>query len=340
MKRSGMKIRCLCSSGQSTVECGDETTFGDFQEIIQKHTNIIPSRQRLRFRMPSKLIECSDTSTKIKTLGIQSGECICVDELDVPEPVQTTTPTPAPTQSSSSNNSAGGTTSNNKKVQPLSTIPECIAPDMFVEGCMMRCVVPADNSCLFNSLALVCEGDRSRSGAQHIRQAVADYILAHGDIYTKPVLDDKEPKEYCEWITSKQHWGGAIELAVLSHVFQTEIAAVDIKTTRVDVYGQDQEEEYHRRVYLLYDGIHYDGIGFRFCEGIDEDGYLTLFSPADPLPMQKSQQMAAELKKAHAFTDVGSFTLKCLICGKGLAGETEAVKHGRETGHTNFSEYA
>lgn len=37
-----------------------------------------------------------------------------------------------------------------------------------------------------------------------------------------------------------------------------EIAAYDIQTRRVDVYGEDQG--YTERAFVLYDGLHYDAL--------------------------------------------------------------------------------
>ena len=35
----------------------------------------------------------------------------------------------------------------------------------------------------------------------------------------------KENAEYCKWILDKNHWGGAVELSILSKHFAREIAA-------------------------------------------------------------------------------------------------------------------
>ncbi len=47
-------------------------------------------------------------------------------------------------------------------------------------------------------------------------------------------------------------WGGAIELSILSRHLGREIAAFDIQTQRVDIYGQDAG--YGERVMVIYDG--------------------------------------------------------------------------------------
>ena len=47
-------------------------------------------------------------------------------------------------------------------------------------------------------------------------------------------------------------WGGAIELSILSRHMRREVAAFDILTKRVDVYGEGAG--YGERVMLIYDG--------------------------------------------------------------------------------------
>ena len=50
-------------------------------------------------------------------------------------------------------------------------------------------------------------------------------------------------------------------------------------------------------------------------------------------------EVAAAANRARQFTDTASFTLRCLVCQKGLCGEKDALAHAKETGHANFAEY-
>ena len=47
--------------------------------------------------------------------------------------------------------------------------------------------------------------------------------------------------------------------------------------------------------------------------------------------------LAKELNSKSQFTDVNKFSLVCLVCRMPLQGNVEAVSHGKETGHSNFS---
>lgn len=56
------------------------------------------------------------------------------------------------------------------------------------------------------------------------------------DVYTEAVLG-KPPKEYSEWILDPTHWGGELELFILSQYYGAEIVAIEIKSQHCYVYG-------------------------------------------------------------------------------------------------------
>lgn len=87
--------------------------------------------------------------------------------------------------------------------------------------------------------------------ASSLRSVVAEAILHNPSIWNEAVLG-KDPVEYASWIQDPKKWGGAIELSILSQEFGIEIAAFDIQTKRVDMYGQN--EAYKERVFVVYDG--------------------------------------------------------------------------------------
>lgn len=62
-----------------------------------------------------------------------------------------------------------------------------------------------------------------------------------------------------------EHWGGAIELSILARHFAISIAALDVRSRRCDLYGEDQG--YAERVFVIYDGIHYDALAVAAFEG-------------------------------------------------------------------------
>jgi hypothetical protein len=49
--------------------------------------------------------------------------------------------------------------------------------------------------------------------------------------------------------------------------------------TIAHLLGEDQN--YIQRIYLLYDGIHYDPVAYTFAKELPEDSDVTIFSPQD-----------------------------------------------------------
>ena len=199
---------------------------------------------------------------------------------------------------------------------------------------IIRRIIPADNSCLFNSVAYAAENKQKTSG-NHLREIIAVFVQSDPVTYNEAYLD-KSPQEYVSWILKETSWGGAIELAILSKYFQKQIAAVSIQNARMDLFGQ--EENYTERIYVIYDGIHYDVLARNKSEQEPEATDETVFSVDDQSAFEGALDLAQELQKKKQYTDVANFSLMCGTCYTGLKGEKEALEHNKATGHTNFQE--
>ena len=55
--------------------------------------------------------------------------------------------------------------------------------------------------------------------------------------------------------------------------------------------------------------------------------------------MAEAAALARRAQQAGKFTDTARFTLRCLVCQRGLTGQAEAVAHAKASGHTNFAEF-
>lgn len=88
-----------------------------------------------------------------------------------------------------------------------------------------------------------------------LRDVISQQISNDKETYNEAILGKSNP-EYCEWIKKPSSWGGAIEVAILSGYYGIEIDVVDIRNDLIQRFGEDQQ--YGMRVFLLYDGIHYD----------------------------------------------------------------------------------
>eukprot|EP01050_Picozoa_sp_SAG11_P011391 SAG11_NODE_1205_length_5529_cov_6.569797_1_plen_488_part_00 len=219
-------------------------------------------------------------------------------------------------------------------------------------GELHRRAVPADNSCLFNAVGYLCQGDRELSSGPPLRRLVAEAVLAAPERYSSAFLD-KPPAEYAAWIQSAEHWGGAIELMILAEHFRAVLSCVCIQTGRVDHYGQGQG--YSSRGLLVYDGIHYDPLALQLAGvGAQQHGAeaeaeaarkavramdVTLFAVDEQSVLQAAQALGKAAQEKRQFTDAASFTLRCLVCQQGLTGQEQAIAHATATGHQNFSQY-
>jgi len=272
---------------------------------------------RIRSGYPPKPLTGGDPAAAASSV-FPSGEALIVEENDDPSVVM-----PATGQGAAS------------KVKRPEAPTE--APPVNTSGTGVRRVVDADNSCLFTSLGYVLLG-KDRSAGMNLRKVVAEEILADQLTYNEAVLN-MEPMAYSDWIQHKDHWGGGIELAILSDHFSAEIVAWDVQSLRADKYGQGKD--YKQCVHVMYDGLHYDALALSMLEGApeSEDFDITVFHPQDTYVDTQAKAVVAQLKAAKQYTDTQSFQLRCLVCQKGLVGESDAVEHAKQTGHQNFAEY-
>lgn len=302
-----LNLRCQFGSGQRQPIKGltEESTLDELQALIFSITQIQPDKQCIKSGYPPKALNLSGAETNtLKTVGLRSGDTLIIEELKdgVNGGVQSQPPTQAAAVS----------------VPPPRPIRK-----------MVRKIVPADNSCLFASISFVVLSDTAFK--DDLRMLAANTIASDPTTYNDAFLG-KSNWEYCEWLTKKDHWGGAIELNVFSQHYQMEINAVDVQSGRIDRFGEDNK--YPNRVFVMYDGIHYDPMG------LEENGKIvqTVFPTDQPQYQAQALQVANELKKNRQFTDLAGFTLRCMICNTPLKGQTQAQQHAKETGHMNFGE--
>ena len=126
-------------------------------------------------------------------------------------------------------------------------------------------------------------------------------------------------------------------MSILSKYYSVEIAAVSIQTARIDLFGEGVG--YSQRIFVIYDGIHYDVMVKNHSENSNEAADVSVFSVNDMNTYEEVIRYAQELKANKKFTDINTFTLMCSDCSVGLVGEQAAIIHAQQTGHTNFSEY-
>ncbi len=93
--------------------------------------------------------------------------------------------------------------------------------------------MPDDNSCMFTAVGGALSID---DPSRVLRQNVVDYILSHPEEYPKVVLGD-EPSRYTSRMKQLDTWGGAIELSILSKIYDIEISSIDVKVGDKHTHG-------------------------------------------------------------------------------------------------------
>ncbi|XP_057376067.1 ubiquitin thioesterase OTU1-like [Daphnia carinata] len=304
---SKMQLRVKHKGGQSVISTLTLTSRVDqLLDELSKSTQIPVHLVKILRGFPPIALDISDKSVSLGDCGLQERDTLLVEELPV---VQSSECLP-------SAHSEGG-------AELLKDAPT---------GILMRKVVPSDNSCLFTSIGFCLSGKPDPTSSSFMRELVASTVVSQTEQYNEALLG-KPNKEYKKWILQDDSWRGAIELAILSSYFGLEIDVVNTQHSLINKFGEDQN--YGQRILLIYDGIHYDPL---YLEPFDGSSNKTLFPTTDTSVLQQAEELAAEARASHQFTDVNHFTLKCMVCHCFLTGQTQAQQHAKETGHTNFGE--
>lgn len=112
--------------------------------------------------------------------------------------------------------------------------------------------------CIYNKSQYtqrIFSGKVDPSCASFMREIIANAVASDPVEYSEAFLGRPNP-EYCKWILKPESWGGAIELSILSKFYGLEIAVIDSINAIINRFGEDQH--YAQRVFLIFDGIHYD----------------------------------------------------------------------------------
>ncbi|DAZ96296.1 TPA: hypothetical protein N0F65_008329 [Lagenidium giganteum] len=273
----------------------EDLTLKGLKQEISSRSGIEPQDQHVMTGYPPKLLEGDEGSTLV-ALGVRSGSVLVLKE-----PLL--------------NQGEGG-------ARKPSTV-------------FLRRVIPADNSCLFNSIGYALGKGKSGNG-QAMRQLIKDTILGDPDKYSEVFLG-RPVLEYCAWIQDDKSWGGEIELSILSAYYKVEMVVFDVTSMSRLCYGEDQG--FTQRMFLLYDGIHYDIVVEAASTTAPESRDVALFPINDFSEVERASEIAVAAHQNHEFTDVSNFTLQCLVCRKALKGQREAQAHAQDTGHQQFGEY-
>ncbi|KAG7284176.1 hypothetical protein NEMBOFW57_010538 [Staphylotrichum longicolle] len=296
-----IQISLRSPNGQSRIQIEDGATLRELVELIKTKTEL--SSFTLKYGYPLKPLDISSSSQDKSILDLKlRGETIVVAPTDTapPPPSQ-----PAPAEPT-----------------PKPFTPKGIEPD----GTSLEW--PERGGYIVTAFggAIGLENP-----SRTLRNQVADYILNHPNEYSKAILGD-EPQRYTTRMRQMDTWGGAIELSILSDIYNLEISSID--SLRVDRFGEGKSN----RVIILYSGIHYDRIAFCMDLSYPVEVDVTRWATDDNEVLDKARQLAKRLQSLHYYTDTTDFVIKCEVCNWIGQGTRGAAKHERETGHSQFGE--
>eukprot|EP00457_Paulinella_chromatophora_P005477 gb/GEZN01005494.1/.p1 GENE.gb/GEZN01005494.1/~~gb/GEZN01005494.1/.p1 ORF type:complete len:378 (-),score=101.72 gb/GEZN01005494.1/:530-1663(-) len=349
-----LKLRVRAPTGQTwNLQLLSTDTILKLKQTIQEKSLMPVARQKLLSGYPPSPL-LGDLSLSLESTNLRTGETLLLQEATEPA---ATSSSPLSTHSSSSTvcitsssspvaparplSSSSSSSSSSPSPSPAMSASAAGAPSKGAEISsrgkqILRRVIPDDNSCLFNAVGYVLDRGNTQMSS-FLRQVVASVVLLEHAKFEGGLLEGgRSPEAYAQYIMDPQKWGGAVELQILADYYNAEIAAADIQSKNLYIYGQGKG--YMKRVYLAYSGIHYDAL-VTSPNPQDDSKDRTIFLPDDTQTEQAVRQFARESHEKKMFTNVQRFALRCEDCGQGLVGSGEAAQHAKQTGHRSFSEY-
>lgn len=313
------KLQIRTRGGKHVLnQLNPQSTLRELKLLSSEVTKIPAHAMKIFYGYPPKpLYSVSDSDTLI-SLSLRSGETLIVEEdqrIVVKE------------EATKSNAVDSPAASNKEESLERSTTPS--------SGILTKRIVPADNSCLFTSVDFVIKGGLKidLESGKALRRLIAQIVASDRNLYDEAFLG-KSNVDYCSWISDSKSWGGAIEISILVKHYKIEIDVIDTQTGRIDRFGEDKN--YSQRVFLLYDGVHYDPIVLENFDGTSV--VQTKFNIEDEGFLAQALEIGAEAKSSRQYTNINSGTMKCLVCNILVHGEVGLKQHLMETGHTSFSE--
>ncbi|KAK6202655.1 uncharacterized protein RJT21DRAFT_118725 [Scheffersomyces amazonensis] len=324
-----MRLRLKTKRGVKTISPHESQPFGDFIADINNITELRESDLSrvvaIKHGFPPVNINIDSVEDEtIASKGIRDGDQLIVEYDEVP----------------SSDLSNAPPSKSNKDDIPSVYIPQ-------LNKYLILRNIPDDNSCLFNSLSSALNGHnafQTVSPPSDLRSIVVSYIRKDPELYNELVLG-REPNAYCDWITKKDSWGGAIELGILADWFNIRIDCLDIESGHfIQFKNEDKDHPPQRFVILIYSGIHYDlfvlndKLSKSDSDKDHDESIWEIGSPEESIILDSSLKLCKLLQENDYSTNTTTFRVRCLECYKVLVGEMGASRHAEESGHFKFGE--
>jgi len=196
----------------------------------------------------------------------------------------------------------------------------------------IRRYVDADNSCLFSSIAyLIDRHSYNETSSIAYRNMIVEYLC--NNEFEESYLEGSK-NEYINTIANPNKWGGGIEIKIFTEILKIEIAIIDVQSNRIDLFGQDKN--YENRIFILYNGIHYDPLVINFDEAADSESDITIFKTSDKHYLNIFKN---HVKKFTDFIDISKMvSLECDNCKEQFLNDESATIHAKKTNHWEFNQ--
>ena len=206
---------------------------------------------------------------------------------------------------------------------------------------LRRKMVPTDGSCLFYSIDYLVTGEERSEASKRLRELCVQRILQDHETYSAVRLGVEYVSEYTEWISNEMNYGGETEILIMAEEYGYEIAVISVESMKVQLLKYSpqlrriEEEntsvsrEERKRIYVIYNGQHYDAI-----EGIDGQ---RIFSSKDGEFESEGAAIAfGELVKEKRDRELKTRRrkkIKCGGCGAICSNGTEFQSHCMKIEH-------
>ena len=196
----------------------------------------------------------------------------------------------------------------------------------------IRRYVDADHSCLFSSIAYLMNREEfDDSSSYKYRMMIVEYLQNNN---CDDSLLGMSQVEYMNQIQELTSWGGQLETKMLSDILNVQIAVIDVQTNKDYIYGKD-----NKRIYLLYNGVHYDPLVMNFSVDASNESDITIFDSNDSVILNKFKTYCSMFKQMGDFCDLSQLkNFECEECQNQFRSESDALVHAQNTNHWEFKQ--
>lgn len=253
-----IRVRLPKSSAPKELTLDPEAPWIGVLYELEAMSDIPVSKLRVLSGFPPKPVEAADTAT-IAELKLRNNDTLIVQEGEA-------------------------------RVQ-LGNTGQRYVPPAPEKAHFTRRICPADNSCMFHACAYILR-NRSRTDGPQLREECVQAVLSRPDVFNAALLG-QPPLAYAAWLQRKDAWGGAIELMILSNLYETEIIALDLESSRMERFGESKG--YSVRGFVVYTGNHYDCIAMNpmFNSPYEKDDQV-LFNTRDGQVVERAKRFVRE----------------------------------------------